>query len=127
MNVIRVADHVDLASNGILTNESTLARDPDLVRAMLRATLRGLGDTIDDPDTAFEISKKYIEGLDQLSAADQDIQRAVLAESIEFWKTDRLGYSDPQAWANMQEVLLDMDFIAEPMDLEAAFSNEYLP
>ena len=127
VNVIRVADHVDLASNGILTNESTIARDPDLVRAMLRATLRGLGDTIDDPDAAFEISKKYIEGLDQLSAADQDIQRAVLAESIEFWKTDRLGYSDPQAWANMQEVLLDMDFIAEPMDLEAAFSNEYLP
>ncbi len=127
VNVIRVADHVDLASNGILTNELMLANDPELVRGMLRATLRGLRDTIDDPDSAFEISKKYIEGLDQLSAADQDLQRAVLAESIEFWKTDRPGYSDPQAWANMQAVLLDMGFIVEPMDLATAFSNEYLP
>jgi NitT/TauT family transport system substrate-binding protein len=127
VNVIRVADYVDLASNGILTNELTLANNPELVRGMLRATLRGLSDTMDDPDAAFELSKKYIEGLDQLGAADQDLQRAVLAESIEFWKTDRPGYSDPQAWANMQEVLLDMNFIVEPMDLTAAFSNEYLP
>ena len=127
VNVIRVADHVDLASNGILTNESILENDPDLVRGMLRATLRGLSDTIDDPAAAFEISKKYIEGLNQLSTADQDLQRSVLDESIEFWKTDRPGYSDPQAWINMQEVLLDMGFIVEPMDLEAAFSNKYLP
>ena len=127
VNVIRVADHVDLASNGILTNESMLENDPDLVRGMLRATLRGLSDTIDDPAAAFEISKKYIEGLNQLSTVDQDLQRSVLDESIEFWKTDRPGYSDPQAWINMQEVLLDMGFIVEPMDLEAAFSNEYFP
>jgi len=127
VNVVRVADYVDLASNGILTNESMLANDPDAVRGMVRATLRGLSDTIEDPEAAFEISKKYIEGLDQLSAADQDLQRAVLAESIEFWKTDRPGFSDPKAWENMQAVLLDMGLIAEPMDLAAAFTNEYLP
>lgn len=127
VNVILVADHVDLASNGILTNESMLANNPDIVRGMIRATLRGLSDTIDDPGAAFDISKKYIEGLDQLSAADQDLQRAVLDKSIEFWKTDRPGFSDPQAWENMQEVLLEMGFIVEPMDLTAAFSNEYLP
>ncbi len=127
VNVVRVADYVDLASNGILTNESMLANDPDAVRGMVRATLRGLSDTIEDPEAAFEISKKYIEGLDQLSAADQDLQRAVLAESIEFWKTDRPGFSDPQAWENMQAVLLEMGLIAEPMDLAAAFTNEYLP
>lgn len=127
VNVIRVADYVDLASNGILTNESMLSNNPDIVRGMIRATLRGLSDTIDDPGAAFDISKKYIEGLDQLSAADQDLQRAVLDKSIEFWKTDRPGFSDPQAWENMQEVLLEMGFIVEPMDLTAAFSNEYLP
>ena len=127
VNVIRVADHVELASNGILTNEAMLANDPGLVRSMIRATLRGLSDTIDDPDAAFDISRKYIEGLDQLSAADQALQRAVLAETIEFWKTDRPGTSELQAWENMQEVLLDMGFLIEPMDSAAAFTNEYLP
>ena len=127
VNVVRVADYVDLASNGILTNESMLANQPEVVRSMLRASLRGLADTIEDPEAAFEISKKYIEGLDQLSAEDQDLQRAVLAKSIEFWITDRPGFSDPQAWENMQTVLLEMGLITEPMDLSAAFTNEYLP
>ncbi|MCZ6530186.1 MAG: ABC transporter substrate-binding protein [Chloroflexi bacterium] len=127
VTVIRVADYVDLASNGILTNESMLANEPDVVRGMIRATLRGLADTIEDPEAAFEISKNYIEELDQLSAEDQDLQRAVLAKSIEFWITDRPGFSDPQAWENMHAVLLEMGLIAEPMDLAAAFTNEYLP
>ena len=127
VNVIRVADYVDLASNGLLASESILAEDPDMVRGMIRATLRGIRETIEDPEAAFEISKQYIEGLDQLSPADQDLQRAVLAESIKFWKTDRPGYSDPQAWENMQAVLLEMGLLAEPMDLAAAFTNEFLP
>ncbi|MFQ5922092.1 MAG: ABC transporter substrate-binding protein [Anaerolineales bacterium] len=127
VTVIRVADYVDLASNGILTNESMLADQPDVVRGMVRATLRGLSDTIEDPEAAFEISKKYIEELDQLNAEDQDLQRAVLVKSIEFWITDRPGFSDPQAWENMHAVLLEMGLIAVPMDLTAAFTNEYLP
>ena len=125
--MIRVADYVDLASNGLLASESILAEDPDMVRGMIRATLRGIRDTIEDPEAAFEISKQYIEGLDQLSPADQDLQRAVLAESIKFWKTDRPGYSDPQAWENMQTVLLEMGLLAKPTDLAAAFTNEFLP
>jgi hypothetical protein len=51
----------------------------------------------------------------------------VLATSVEQWKTERLGYSDPQAWENMQAVLLDMGLIAEMMDLSKAFTNEFIP
>ncbi len=127
VSVIRVADYVSLASNGLLTNEATLSENPELVRSMVRATLRGIEDTIADPTAAFEICKKYVEGLDQLSAADQALQRRILDASIEFWKTDRPGYSDPQAWQNMQELLLGMGLLAEPLDLASAFSNEYLP
>jgi hypothetical protein len=43
------------------------------------------------------------------------------------WKADRLGYSDPQAWANMQDVLLEMGLITEKMDLNKAFTNSFVP
>ena len=127
VNVIRVADYVDLASNGLLTNEAVLSNDPELVRGMVRATLRGLRDTIEDPEAAFQIAMSYVEGLDQLSESDQDLQRAVLRRSIDFWMTDQLGYSDPESWENMQALLLEMQLIPEAMDLEAAFTNDYLP
>jgi NitT/TauT family transport system substrate-binding protein len=123
-SVLRVADFVELASNGLITSEKTLSEDPELVRSFLRAVLRGLEDTIENPEEAFEISKKYVEGLDQ---ADEAVQREVLDVSIGFWRADRLGESDPVAWENMQQVLLDMGLLQAPLDLTEAFTNEFIP
>jgi NitT/TauT family transport system substrate-binding protein len=123
IDLIQVADFVQLASNGLITNEATIADNPDLVRRMNQATLRGLADTLADPDEAFEISKKYVENLEQ---ADQTIQRKVLEASIAFWKADRLGYTAPEAWENMQEILLDMGLLSQPLDLKQAYTNEFI-
>ncbi|MDD5468473.1 MAG: ABC transporter substrate-binding protein [Anaerolineales bacterium] len=120
---IRVADYVQLASNGLLTNEMTIAENPDLVRRMVRAFVRGIAQTIDDPSTAYEISKKYVEGLDR---ADERVQMEVLTASIAIWQSERLGYTNPQAWENMQQVLLGMGLIGAPLDLSKAYTNEFL-
>ena len=50
VNEIRVGDYVQLASNGLVTNEETIASDPELVRAMVKVLLRGIADTIQNPD-----------------------------------------------------------------------------
>ncbi len=123
VEVLRVADYVHLASNGLITNEATLNQNPDLVRQMVGASLRGLRDTIADPGAAYEISKKYVEGLE---TADETVQRQVLDASIELWKADQLGHSDALAWRNMQDVLLEMGLLAAPLDLEAAYSNAFI-
>jgi NitT/TauT family transport system substrate-binding protein len=123
IDVIPVADYVQLASNGIITNETTIAQNPDLVRRMVEATTRGIAAAIADPEEAFEISKNYIEGLEQ---ADEDVQKQILASSIEFWKAETLGLSNPDAWLNMQEVLLDMGMLDEPLDLKEAYTNEFV-
>jgi NitT/TauT family transport system substrate-binding protein len=124
VDVIRVADYVRLASNGIITNETTISQDLDLVGRFVQAFLKGLADTVQDPDQAFEISKKYVENLAQ---ADQAVQKAVLASSIEFWKADQPGSIDPAAWENMQEVLLEMGLLDKPLDLEQAYSKAFIP
>ncbi len=127
VNVIRVADYVQLASNGLLTNEATLQDDPDLVRRMIAATLRGVEEAISDPDAAFELCKQFVDGLASLGEEDQELQRRVLDASIEFWRADRPGFSDMAAWQNMQDLLLDMRLMQEPLELSDAFSNDYLP
>ena len=123
IDLIQVADYLQLASNGLITNETTIANDPGLVRRMNQAISRGLVDVLADPDRAFEVSKKYVENLDQ---ADQDIQREVLDASIAFWKAERLGYTAPQAWENMQTILLEMGLLSQELDLERAFTNEFV-
>ena len=120
----RVADYVQMASNGLITNETTIAGDPVLVRGMVAALLHGLSDTIADPEAAYQISLSYVENLAQ---ADPVVQKQVLATSIDLWKTERLGESNPAAWENMQSVLLNMDLLVQPLDLSKAFSNDFLP
>ncbi len=121
---LRVAEYAQLAANGLLASEKVIAENPELVRAFVGAFLKGLKDTIANPDEAFKISESYIPNFAEL---DADVQKQVLEVSIEQWQTERLGFSDPQAWENMQDVLLDMGLIAEPLDLSKAFTNEFIP
>jgi NitT/TauT family transport system substrate-binding protein len=124
VDVLRAADYLKLVGNGLITNETTLKQNPDLVRRMVKATLQGLSDTIQDPAAAYEISKKYVENLAQADAA---VQKQVLAISIDLWKAEPLGKTDPLAWDNMQKVLLQMGLLNKALDLNQAFSNGYLP
>ena len=124
LNEIRVSDYVQMASNGIVTNEATIAENPELVRGMVRALTRGIADAIANPDEAYEISKKYVENLEN---ADEAVQMEILKISTTMWDADRIGYSDLEAWKNMQSVLLDMGLLTQPIDLDKAFTNEFVP
>jgi NitT/TauT family transport system substrate-binding protein len=123
VDVIPVADYAHLAANGLITNEKTIQENPELVRRFVRATLRGIEAARGDPDEAYEISKKYVEALAQ---ADASVQKEVLSTSINFWNTDPPGASDPQAWENMQQVLLEMGLLKAPQDLSQAYTNDYI-
>ena len=124
VNEILVAEHLQLASNGMITNEKTLAEKPELVRALVAAFLKGLADTIADPDEAYELSKAHVPNL---AEADETVQKEVLARSIALWDAERPGYSEVEAWENMQDTLLQMGLLEEALEVEKAFSNEFMP
>jgi NitT/TauT family transport system substrate-binding protein len=120
INVIKVADFVDMVANGIITNEETIAENPDLVRGLVQATLRGLADTLNDPAAAYEISKAFVEGLD-------DSRMGVLEASLPIWQAEQLGFTDAASWKQTEQVLLDIGFLDGPVaDLDAAYTNEFV-
>lgn len=127
ITTFEIADYVHMAANGMVTNEQTIRDHPELVRGMVRALLRGLADTITNPDEALEISKNYVEPLTLADAAMLATQRQVLAASIEMWKADRLGYADPAGWEATHAILLDMGLLTAPLDLKQSFTNEFVP
>lgn len=63
VRVFAVADHADMVSNGIITNEETLATQPELVTGMVGAFDAGLRDVINNPAEAYLLSLPYVESL----------------------------------------------------------------
>lgn len=120
INTIYVADYIDMVANGIITNEETIATDPELVASFVRAVQRGLADTLAGPDEAFEISKQYVEGLDES-------RRSVLDASLELWRSDTPGVTSAASWERTQDVLLSIGFLDTAVpNLEAAYTNEFV-
>jgi NitT/TauT family transport system substrate-binding protein len=125
VHVIYVADYTDLVSNGLVTSGAVIADNPELVAGMVDAIYRGLADTINDPDEAFEICREYVEGLDDPET--EPVQRQVLAASIELWRAERLGEGDLTSWEVTRDALIDMGLLEVEIDLEQVFTNEFLP
>lgn len=70
---------LDYYGSGIVTMESTLQSNPDLVKRFIAATLRGLKDAIANPQQAGEIMHKYHREVDEGVARDETIKVGQLA------------------------------------------------
>ena len=131
VNVIRVADAYPLASDGLITSEKLTKTQPELVRAFVRATFRGMRDVIADPDSAFATSLEYIPELKKADQATQQLQRKVLQATLDYWQSDLtstqgLGYTNITSWQATHTFLRDSGLLKSDVDLSKAFSNEYL-
>ena len=71
MDVIAVSDYLSLVANGLITSEKMIAEQPDIVRAMVAATLKGIEYAAQHPDEAYAICEKYVENLAGLSPEDK--------------------------------------------------------
>ncbi len=57
ITVLPVADYANIVSNGIMTSESVIANEPELVVALVGAFDRGLIDVINNPAAAYLLSE----------------------------------------------------------------------
>ncbi len=122
-NALYVSDYADLVSAALVSSDTYVEEHPERVQAFVSAFLKGLDDVLADPDEAFEISKSYIEGLEE----NADVQRGVLDASIELWQTPTPGRSDPKAWEKAQSVMAEAGMIEKTVPVDNLYTNAYLP
>lgn len=126
VDVIKVADSVDLVGNCLVTNENSIAKESELVKAMSQAVIKSIRYTAENPEESFEICKKHVENLSTLSEEDLEIQRQVMLASIGIWQLEPLNHADQlQKWENMQSLLLELGLLQEKQDVEGAFSDAF--
>ena len=107
----------------IITNETLISEQPEIVEAFLAATARGYTFAIEHPDEAAEIL---------LAAAPES--DAELIKASQQWLSDQYQADAPQwgvqsdeVWQRYSDWLADQGILSKSIDGTAAFSNAFLP
>ena len=123
---IAVADYLDYVPPGFVSGDKTIKEQPELVQKFVNASLRGLRDTLADPNTAFESSLKR---MPELSPDNQPLQRDVLTATLEYYKPvagRSAGTTSPQAWPATQDFLKSIGVISQSLDPQQYYTNMFV-
>lgn len=125
VNVITVSDYIDLPSNGLITDEQTIAENPQLVQKMTNAVLAGIRYTLDHPDEAFSIS---LEAVPEAGGENEATNRAIFDASLALWQASdaELGRSDPAAWQEATAFMRAMGLIDVDVPADGLFTNQFI-
>lgn len=117
---------VNAVSNGIIVHNDLLKEDPELIRAFVKATIRGFLYARQHPDEAVAITKKFSE------AIVPAIARRELEMSFATWVTPdtagkALGWMSDKDWQSTVQVLKQYGGVSAPLEASALFTNEFVP
>ncbi len=124
---IPLDEYVQIPANGLVTNERTLEQEPDLVRRMVRASLRALQYTLEHPDEAFEIALRFVP---EAGGENRAINRAVFDASLDYWRARpglRLGETTAEEWQRLAELMQTLGFVDVQVDPESLYTHDFLP
>jgi len=124
INVFYLDEYTGLVSNGLISSDAMIDADPDLVRQVVTAFVKGIETTLESPDEAFAITRKHITEMDDTTAV---LQRAVLDACLLFWEAKEVGYNDPAAWQESAQLLQDLGLISGDVAAAEMYTNEFLP
>ena len=125
VSVIEVSDYIDLVSNGLVVGDKLMNEEPELVQKVVRATLRGLEETISNPDEAFAMARQIIP---EITDEEAPTQRQVLDASISLWRTDTPGISNPDAWRDSVDFMLASGLLTAEsnINVDRLFTNKFV-
>jgi len=106
VQVFPVSLSADMVSNGLVTNEETIANNPDLVQAMVTAFDSGLRDSINNPAEAYLLSAKYVENLPMGDDFKTALESAAAAQD-NFLASDPSREAIAESRAQLLETLSD--------------------
>ncbi|MCU0482599.1 MAG: ABC transporter substrate-binding protein [Anaerolineae bacterium] len=106
----------------IFTSQEMIDTRPDLVERFLRGFVGGMNDTIGNPSQAVKAVLKYDNTLDEA----QQLTRLEVMLPLINPPGEPLGEMDMVVWEQSQDVLIEQGVLTAPIDLNKAFTNQFL-
>ena len=117
------APQLDFYTPVIITREKLLEEEPELIRKFLRATEKGYQYSIENPETAVNDLLKHAPEINhEIAIASQKYLAEQYQADAPYW-----GVMERERWENYAQWLNDQDLIKKMLDVEASFTNDFLP
>jgi ABC-type nitrate/sulfonate/bicarbonate transport system substrate-binding protein len=114
---------LDFYSPIIISSESMIAQDPELVKKFMRATSQGYQYAIDHPTDSGQILIKHVPGINKkLVMASQAYLSPRYQGDAAKW-----GEMKPEVWKNFADFMFANGIIKQNIDPDKAFTNKFLP
>ncbi len=116
-------NRLDFYTPVIIASENTINKKPELVKRFLRATQKGYEYAINNPAEAAEILIKEVPELDRnlIIGSQKYLADKYSADSAKW------GPMKPETWNIFSSWMFDNKLIEQKLDVEKAFTNEFLP
>lgn len=126
LNFIRLNEEdprLDFYTPVLITSQSKIDKDPELVTKFLRATAKGYQFAIQNPDEAAALLVKAVPDLNApLVKASQEYLAAEYQADAAHW-----GEMDVAVWKNYADFMYAQKLIDKSIDPDKAFTNQFLP
>ena len=127
--VMLMSDHgLELYGNAVIVNPDFAEENPEAVEGFIRATIRGLEETIADPAAAVE----HVVAHNDVVTADVELERLEMAleDNIVTEEVRKQGFGgvDPERFARgVEQIGLTYEFENAPPQAEDIFDESFLP
>lgn len=117
-------DYVPTTAQAIVSSDDLIAKRPEFVRVVVRATLRGLKLIMDDPDKAAQTFAEAVPSY----ADKQDVLKRIFRNYIgrTYAGQKVLGETNSATLAAMEKLYLDQGVTKEAVPIEQLYTNEFL-
>lgn len=121
--LVDFSDQLDFYTPILATSEDMIEKHPEKVEAFVHAAVQGYEYAIEHPEDAAQI----------LIDSEPDLDPDLVNHSQQWISpryqddADRWGVQEKSRWENFVDFMVEHDIIDEPIDVDQAFTNEFLP
>jgi NitT/TauT family transport system substrate-binding protein len=117
-------DYFQSMSQAILASDKMIAERPEMVRAIVKATLRGMKFVMDDPSKA---ALAYVEASPGFKGKEELMKRILANYTERTYKgQSTLGAMDAQRLGNLQKFYKSQGFIETELPVDQLYSNDFI-
>lgn len=124
VNLIAPSDYgVNLYADTLFTTEDMIKNKPEVVKAVVQATIKGWEQALENPEQAVTYTLEYSDKL------NREHETKMMNASIPLVKPDDkpVGTMEENEWESMQDLLVKQGFIENSIDITKAYTTDFLP